>query len=171
MQKIEKNLDNPRLLDLKELLSGRETKAVFCRSFFLDYACGDVACNGDTVVEGSVSDYSGVLQFQADFSVPYRAECARCLKEVHKTISFSLDRPVTRTEREEEECVCATEDVIDLEELARVGVEEHLPFKHLCFDDCKGLCPLCGTDLNEAPCSCKPAPDPRLAGLTEFFNE
>jgi len=40
-----------------------------------------------------------------------------------------------------------------------------LPVKALCAPDCKGLCPACGMNLNEASCNCAGTADPRLAGL------
>ena len=173
MSEHQKTPETSALLDLKTLLSGRETKVTFQRTFSLEIPFDTVQVNGDAAVEGVVSDYYGVLQFQAEFSVPYVTECDRCLKSISRTLKFSLDRPVTKVleEDSEEETVCAENDVIDLSELCFVGVCEHLPLKHLCSDDCKGLCLYCGTDLNEATCSCKAPPDPRLAGLAEFFHE
>jgi uncharacterized protein len=35
----------------------------------------------------------------------------------------------------------------------------------LCREECRGLCPRCGKDLNEGPCACRPEPDPRWAAL------
>ena len=42
--------------------------------------------------------------------------------------------------------------------------------KNLCSDDCKGLCPKCGADLNQGPCSCRPETDPRWAALSQLLN-
>ena len=52
--------------------------------------------------------------------------------------------------------------------LEQISLE--VPIKPLCSKDCKGLCPKCGTDLNESKCDCaaRPRIDPRLAGLKEF---
>ena len=173
MSEHQKQTENSPRLDLKTLFSGRETMVRFSRTFPLPYQVEKVLSAGDVVVNGTVSDYSGVLQFEAEFLFSYTAECDRCLKPISRTLRITLDRPVAKTldEESEVETVCAQNDVIDLASLCREGVDEHLPFKHLCSEDCKGLCPYCGTDLNEAPCSCKAPPDPRLAGLAEFFHE
>lgn len=40
-----------------------------------------------------------------------------------------------------------------------------MPFKPLCQEDCRGLCPHCGANLNLGPCGCQDRPDPRLAPL------
>jgi uncharacterized protein len=45
----------------------------------------------------------------------------------------------------------------------------HIPAKHLCRRTCKGLCPMCGADLNQAACGCEPEEgDPRLAVLRDL---
>lgn len=60
---------------------------------------------------------------------------------------------------------------IDLDQLMREQFELSLPMKPLCTADCLGLCPSCGTNLNEATCDCKREwEDPRLAALKEFKN-
>ncbi len=43
--------------------------------------------------------------------------------------------------------------------------------KPLCKEDCKGLCPTCGKDLNEGPCGCKKELDPRLAVLAKLLDK
>jgi uncharacterized protein len=44
--------------------------------------------------------------------------------------------------------------------------------KPLCSEDCKGICPQCGQDLNEGECDCEiETVDPRLAKLKEFYND
>ena len=57
-------------------------------------------------------------------------------------------------------------DEIDLGQLMREQFYLALPMKPLCRDDCNGLCPKCGTNLNPRPCDCKREwEDPRLAAL------
>ena len=46
-----------------------------------------------------------------------------------------------------------------------------LPSKFLCDDDCKGLCPKCGANLNEGPCECKKDIDPRFEALLSLLDE
>lgn len=56
-------------------------------------------------------------------------------------------------------------EVVDLEPLLREQFVLAIPFAPLCREDCKGLCPQCGTDRNTAPCQCEAPIDPRLAPL------
>jgi uncharacterized protein len=58
------------------------------------------------------------------------------------------------------------DDEIDLNELMREQFYLALPMKPLCREDCRGLCPQCGTNLNTGTCDCAPVwEDPRLAAL------
>jgi uncharacterized protein len=54
---------------------------------------------------------------------------------------------------------------IDLEPLFREEFVLAIPYAPLCREDCKGLCPQCGTDLKSGTCSCEAPIDPRLAAL------
>ncbi|MBS1818693.1 MAG: DUF177 domain-containing protein [Acidobacteria bacterium] len=63
-------------------------------------------------------------------------------------------------------------DEIDLGQLMQEQFYLALPMKPLCTDDCKGLCPHCGTNLNKAACDCHTHwEDPRLAALRALKKE
>jgi uncharacterized protein len=56
--------------------------------------------------------------------------------------------------------------VIDLDPIVREQLLLALPSYPVCKDDCKGLCPVCGANLNDRECGCdRHVPDPRWAGL------
>jgi uncharacterized protein len=58
---------------------------------------------------------------------------------------------------------------IDLDPIVREQVLLALPMDVVCKDDCKGLCPQCGQNLNEKKCGCEPKfVDPRLAALKDI---
>jgi uncharacterized protein len=58
-----------------------------------------------------------------------------------------------------------------LEDVLREQVLLSLPARTLCREDCKGLCPRCGHNLNTDPCECDPAPaDPRWAALSDLAS-
>ena len=57
----------------------------------------------------------------------------------------------------------------DLYDMARELVELHLPMKPLCAEGCKGLCPVCGKNLNRKSCDCVPqGTDPRWNALEKL---
>ena len=77
------------------------------------------------------------------------------------------------TEREIEEDDLTTafyeNEEIDLGHLMREQFCLSLPMKPLCQQDCRGLCPVCGTNLNRSGCDCKREwEDPRLAALRKL---
>lgn len=63
-----------------------------------------------------------------------------------------------------------TDDGVDLSGLLRENVLLNLPLQPLCRAECRGLCPHCGINLNEASCSCRvQEPDPRLLPLQHLL--
>jgi uncharacterized protein len=75
-------------------------------------------------------------------------------------------RPAGSFEPERAEEDVYTGKVIDLDPLVREQLVLSLPAYPVCRDDCKGLCPVCGGDLNERECGCdRHVPDPRWAKL------
>ena len=109
--------------------------------------------------------------------VRYTAEqsCARCLETVRREEEKTFFHILVREEGEEElpeECVAVGGDVLDLDELIYADILLSLPAKVLCREDCKGLCPRCGKNLNDGPCGCENGEtDPRLAALRELIDE
>lgn len=64
------------------------------------------------------------------------------------------------------------DEQIDLADLLREQFYLALPMKPLCGDDCRGICPQCGSNRNVAPCDCTPQwEDPRLADLKTLFDK
>jgi uncharacterized protein len=110
--------------------------------------------------------------------------CSRCLKPHDEYIDETFEvvyRPYSRDKEETDEIELDETDlnisyyegeVIDTLELIREQLLLFLPVKPLCKDDCAGLCPTCGKDLNEGPCSCTHETiDPRLAVLKQFLQK
>ena len=101
-------------------------------------------------------------------------ECNRCLKlfsaDFYLNIEESFCTPEQR--RNEEEAFEIIDKRIDLYSLIDQGLLLWLPMKQLCRVDCKGLCSMCGKNLNEGSCNCqKDEIDPRLRTLKDFFKK
>ena len=107
-------------------------------------------------------------------------QCSRCLEPYTLPVDQRFDlryQPHAQNtgegEREIEEDDLTTafyeNDEIDLGQLMREQFYLALPMKPLCSDDCKGLCPACGANLNRTTCGCDRSwEDPRLAALKQF---
>ena len=107
----------------------------------------------------------------------YVSECARCLAPVKQMISFSFESIVKVDENEEmlideDAVVIDSSNQLDVDELVSGLILMNLPMKVLCREDCKGICPKCGKDLNEGECGCeKKEVDPRLLKLKELLDD
>ena len=109
--------------------------------------------------------------------------CSRCLEPFTSSVDAAFDlryQPhATNTgegeiEVEEDDLTTAfyEHDAIDLGHLMREQMYLALPMKPLCCDDCRGLCPTCGANLNLGTCGCKHDwEDPRLAVLKKLRSE
>ena len=126
--------------------------------------------------------FKGKQQFRLAGGVKTTLElrCSRCLEPFTAPVDQEFDlryQPHTvnkgEGEREIEEDDLTTafydNDEIDLGHLMHEQFVLSLPMKPLCGDACKGLGPICGTNLNRGTCDCKPVwEDPRLAALREL---
>ncbi len=115
-----------------------------------------------------------VVTGNAHFS--FRAKCDRCLKEIKVPVDIEICRECaspefTGEDPDEDEELHAFMDgySIDTELLLHDEITVNWPVKILCREDCRGLCPVCGHDLNEGDCGCDTfVPDPRMAA---FFDK
>lgn len=94
----------------------------------------------------------------------WEGECRRCLRPTAGTLRAPF-RELFEQDATEGESYPLRHEQVDLEPLAREVILLELPQAPLCTEDCRGLCPRCGVDLNEGECSCEPEPDPRWAAL------
>ncbi len=97
--------------------------------------------------------------------------CSRCLTPVSVDRNETLSE-VYGTEAElPDDVLPYNGEYIDLTETIRETLILSEPMKVLCRPDCKGLCPQCGANLNEGPCSCPTDRiDPRLAVLGDLLK-
>jgi DUF177 domain-containing protein len=106
--------------------------------------------------------------------------CSRCLESYATPVDAPFDlryQPHSENTGEGEREIAEDDlttafyehDEIDLGQLMREQFYLSLPMKPLCRDECRGLCSLCGTNLNRGACACTHAwEDPRLAVLREL---
>ena len=108
--------------------------------------------------------------------------CSRCVEPFRMDVDAPFDirfMPVSEAAADVEKEVAEEdletsyyrEDRVDLNELLREQFYLALPMKPLCVDDCRGLCTLCGINLNTGACECAPVwEDPRLSPLKQLKN-
>lgn len=125
---------------------------------------------------------------RGSFRTAVEVECARCLRvfrvEIESPIQEELplrSRPAELGEEtceelpEEEREPLFVDNIFDLDELLRQSIVIAIPIKPICSEDCKGLCPHCGADLNKGQCDCPndeaEGPFAALASLLENEEE
>jgi len=120
------------------------------------------------------------IRLRGRLSSGLELQCARCLEPVPQEIARDFEllyRPLGADAGRDELSVTDAEAEIGyyqgegilLEDVLREQVVLALPLKITCREDCKGLCPQCGKNLNQEQCSCTvPLEDPRWATLKEI---
>ncbi|MBE3589782.1 MAG: DUF177 domain-containing protein [Firmicutes bacterium] len=133
----------------------------------------------------SLRGEDGRIEARVDGLIRVRYPCDRCLEPAEERIPVHYRQrfvtpevfeqmPAPEREGEEDGVTCwpYTGSHIDLGEGLRQNLLLAAPPKHLCREDCLGLCPVCGRNRNLEPCACEPEPvDPRLAALRELLKE
>ncbi len=167
------------LIDLSNVLTreGREENV----EAPLEMACFDSGQGSFPILEKTPVSFkfsnleNGRARIQGNAELVFRAFCDRCLTEVPVKLSLDFDRLVTSPGTEEDENVDDKgfmEDYqLDVEAFVYKEIIGNWPAKILCKEDCRGLCPKCGQDLNMRDCGCDTfVPDPRMAVIQDIFN-
>ncbi len=124
-------------------------------------------CKAVSTVAGTafLQKIRGGVYLQGEVAAEIGLICDRCLTDFNRNIriKFSyilLGRPVSeikeQIELKDEDMEISFFDGIEvpLADLFREQILLQIPMKHLCREDCRGLCPICGADLNREKCAC-----------------
>lgn len=144
--------------------------------YTMDFA--DVELNGTKPfvtpirVQGQFRNSAGVVSVSvcAQFSLSMDCDC--CASPITEAYNIPVEHVLVTELNDEnnDELICIDSLRFCLDELVSDDIFLSLPSKFLCDPDCKGLCPKCGHNLNEGPCSCKKSVDPRLEGLLQLLD-
>jgi len=116
-------------------------------------------------VKCSLSYSDGTIGLDCDVAVEIRLSCTRCLEnyvlKVRRVFSAMYcgrrsrrDAAAELEPGELDEDILPASGIIDLTDLIRQQLLLGMSMKHICRDDCKGLCSRCGANLNKEECSC-----------------
>lgn len=120
---------------------------------------------------------------QGQVEAMVRLECSRCLKEFDTQVgnktdfivcceSLYADRSNKGLDDEDYVFFRGSDLQADLTDIVRQTIILAVGLKPLCAEDCRGLCPTCGVNLNEQSCSCNAEKiDPRWEGLKRLLKE
>lgn len=156
------------------------------KPFELSYAPGELALEdehaalvSDVRAWGRASRKGDEVRVRGSLQTSVELRCDRCLGPVPAPVSVDFvanfvragDPTVEAKELHDEDLEVSVYDggAVDIDELVREQILLALPARQLCRDDCAGLCPACGKNLNTESCDCaQHETDPRWAALADL---
>ena len=164
------------VLDLKQLFGNvGGAKKLDAEFDFSDLEFGGVfPITTPVKITGEILSKTEIVEMKAKIYADYSADCDRCGEPTTKHYCFEVNKTLVTelANAEEDDDVIVMPDMrLDLEDLTRAEVVLNLPIKHLCREECKGICADCGKNLNEGECGCdKTVIDPRLEALRRLLD-
>ena len=110
----------------------------------LDLEFVDLTYLEGVTMNGTVEKSRDTLTFRGNLMSRVEHACARCLKRVEEKLDHPFEMVYDLQGKEE---------LDTLEDIREILILDH-PIRFLCREECPGLCPRCGADLNEGPCGC-----------------
>lgn len=127
-------------------------------------------------VKGEFVNVGGSIELNAKACAKVSYSCDRCCENFDAELEFEIDELLKKESSREEgdgnpDVIYFTGNAVDLDEIVEKALFMNLPSKRLCSDECKGICPECGKNLNLGSCECDTRPtDPRFDVLDKFFE-
>ncbi len=118
-----------------------------------------------------------VLGLKGHIDLTVNIPCARCLEEVATSLSVDFEKEADMKQSEEDRLNALDESDflngynLDVDKLVYGETLLNWPSRVLCSEDCKGLCKVCGQNLNQGTCNCDSTDlDPRMAKIRDIFS-
>ena len=161
-------------LDLRELIVNPSSRIPFRTELDtdgLDFPSVKAYLSAPTA-EGIVYSEAGILHLCGTVTADMLCTCDRCGQEFESVKETAVNAVLAEEESEDNpEVFLLTGYEIDLQELLSTCFVLDMETKFLCREDCKGLCPRCGRNLNLGPCGCGKEIDPRFAVLEQLLDK
>ncbi|HUU53575.1 MAG TPA: DUF177 domain-containing protein [Armatimonadota bacterium] len=140
----------------------------------------DPTCSGQVAGELQVENTGSLLLLRGELHGSVGLTCVRCLGAVERPITIRVEEEfatedtepdVATMDRDEPDASAMSDYVLDVSEFVRQQLLVNLPMAALCREDCRGICPKCGQNLNEKACDCAAEPvDSRWAKLGDLLQ-
>lgn len=129
-------------------------------------------------VYGSITPKTGANVIETMIFIDYAidakftASCSRCDEKVIQSLKVKGEKYIAGKDKEDDENFYIVDsNIVDLTEFAIEFLMLEVPVRYLCDEDCKGLCPKCGKNLNMGECGCpKKEVNPSFKVLDNFFD-
>lgn len=130
-----------------------------------DFMGSNIEFDAPVKLDGTILNIGGTIEISALITGSYITQCSRCGKTISQSLSSELFESVKNDFSDADpECLLLSGSTLDISGAVEACIFNNIPLKFLCDEACKGLCPVCGTDLNENECNCDTRVyDPRFA--------
>lgn len=165
------------LLELKEIFLSE----IGNRDISYEFDMSDVSVGASypfispVKVKANVSNHAGLVILKANVAFDFSYPCDRCTVNTLKSFKYSFEHILSSDEESTEDdsdYISVPDYLLELDRVIKDDILLELPSKILCSPSCKGLCPLCGKNLNEETCNCSVQKiDPRLEALRTLLEQ
>jgi uncharacterized protein len=160
-------------IDCSKLIHNRASQISIDETIAIDVAVfkdDRLLDGGPLEIEGEARRVDEGIYLDGSYRLPLTMACDRCLQPVTEEVTGEIDLLLEENSEKWRETLKG--ETLDLASLLYEDLLLGMPSKVLCDEGCRGLCPVCGTDLNASTCDCETeSVDPRLAALKDFFKE
>ncbi|HOW23561.1 MAG TPA: DUF177 domain-containing protein [Sedimentibacter sp.] len=163
------------LLEINKFLSSDDVSLKVNENFTIndEEFLKEARLDKNVLITGEIYKIKDSLTFSGKLEYVITVECARCLKEFDKKIETKFLADLVEEEDMESDNLqmVITDGTIKMDEAIKQLIYLSMPMKSLCRDDCKGICPNCGVNLNEETCQCENSiTDPRFDKLKDLLK-
>jgi uncharacterized protein len=155
----------PFVLQVRELEQGENRLERVGNGIDLALDPSHIALTGPVLLRLVAYRAGDHIDVQGTVTAPVDLTCDRCLAPIHRILQAGVRvfaerrelrdrRPVEEVREDDLGIVYHDGRFVDLTDDVRQVLLVELPWRSVCRDDCRGLCPRCGADLNEGPCRC-----------------
>lgn len=138
----------------------------------IEMGAGEYPFQEPVNVSGALTNRAGVVGLSVKANFAYFTRCDRCCASLKEQMAVSFDNVLVKSVSGEgsDDFIVVQDEELDLDELVTTNILLDLPMKHLCSENCRGLCPICGKNLNDGPCGCKTHTDSGFSSLKNLIE-
>ena len=114
----------------------------------------EIGFSGDVAADGSVINAGAYLELNLRVEGSAVLHCGRCAERYEEPFNFDVELRFARQADLDHDILGFSGEWINIDPYLTTEIVTRLPIRRLCRADCKGLCPVCGLNLNKASCDC-----------------
>jgi uncharacterized protein len=170
-------LDRPFSVDLRGIEEGSHRLRLTEEGRRLELPEDEIEVSGEVKLDLALGISGVLVTARGSVTAPARLQCSRCLEPFESELEADFEVVFRRggdgllPEDEDDVPVFLGDEWVAFDEAARESLLLVVPMKPLCRDACRGLCPVCGTNLNGSECGCpREQTDSRWDGLRNLLD-